>query len=82
VNESSYRDPEQDIIRWSSGSLVGEWGIEVSKPEGSRTPQEDPQSQLTRDLGGSQRLDHLAGSMLEQTLNSLNLGKGRDLIIA
>ena len=26
------------------GSLVEEWGIEVSKLEGSRTPQEDPES--------------------------------------
>jgi len=30
------RDPQSNI-RWSSGSLVEEWGIEVSKPEDSRT---------------------------------------------
>jgi hypothetical protein len=39
-----YRDPS---IRWSSGNLEEEWGIELSKLEGSKTPQEDTQSQLT-----------------------------------
>ena len=36
-----------------------EWRIEVSKPEESRTPQEDLQSQLTWTHGGSQRLNPL-----------------------
>jgi hypothetical protein len=31
------RDPQSNI-RWSSGSLVEESGIELREPEGSRTP--------------------------------------------
>ena len=36
-----------------------EWKTEVSKMEGSRTPQEDPQSQLTWDHGVSQSIQEL-----------------------
>jgi hypothetical protein len=50
-------------IRWYSGNLVEEWGIELSKLEGSRTPQEDIQSQLTLDHLVSQRLNHRPKSM-------------------
>jgi hypothetical protein len=37
MEEDGYRDPQPNI-RQSSGSLMEEWGIEVSKPEESRTP--------------------------------------------
>jgi hypothetical protein len=36
--------------RWNSWSLMEEWELEISKSEGSRTPQVDPQSQLNWDL--------------------------------
>jgi hypothetical protein len=36
---------------------VEEWEVEVSKLEGSRTPQEDPQRQLNWDHPGSQNLE-------------------------
>jgi hypothetical protein len=53
-------------------SLVEEWGITVSKSEGSRTPQEDPQSQLTWDHGNSQNLRYQPGSIQEVGLESLH----------
>ena len=56
-------------IRRSSGSLVDKWGIEGSKPEGSRTPQEDLQSQLTWIHGGPQRLNHQPNSTQRRDLN-------------
>jgi hypothetical protein len=40
------RDP-QLTNQVEPGRLAEEWEIEVSKPEGSRTPQEDPQCQLS-----------------------------------
>jgi hypothetical protein len=44
------RDPQLNI-RQSSGSLVEECDIEVSKPDGSITPHEDLQRQITWDHG-------------------------------
>jgi hypothetical protein len=56
-------------IRQSLGILVEELGIELSKPEGSTTPQEYLQSQLTWDHVGSQRLNHQL-----KTIKGLDLG--------
>jgi hypothetical protein len=49
VDGGRCRDSQSNIRR----SLVEEWGIELSKLEGSRTLQEDPQIQLAWDHGGS-----------------------------
>jgi hypothetical protein len=46
VDGNRCKDPQPNI-KQSSGKLVKEWEIELSKPERSRTPQEDLQSQLT-----------------------------------
>jgi len=46
---------------------------ELSKPKGSRTPQEDLQSQLTWALKDSQRLGHQPGSMQGLDLSSLHI---------
>ena len=56
-------------IRQSSGSLVEEWGLELSNPEVERMPQEDLQSQLTWVHGDSQRLNHQPN-----TMQALDLG--------
>jgi hypothetical protein len=45
----------QTNIRQRLGSLVVELGIEVSKLEGSKTLQEDPQSQPIWAHGGAHR---------------------------
>jgi hypothetical protein len=45
----------------------------VGKLEGSRTPQEDTQSQLTWDHGGSQSLGHQPWSMQELDLDPLHI---------
>ena len=47
----------------TSGLARGVLWIEWSGPEGSRTAQEDLQSQLTWAHGGSQRLNHESKSM-------------------
>ena len=47
--------------------------IEVSKSEGSRTPQENPQSQLRRNHGGSPSLGHQPESMQELDLDNLHI---------
>lgn len=39
-------------------NLVEEFRRELSKPEGSRTPQEDLEGQLTEAHGGSHRVNH------------------------
>jgi hypothetical protein len=52
---------------------VEECGIEVSKSEVSRTPQEDPQSQLSMDRGGSQSLGHQPDIMQELDLDPLHI---------
>ena len=45
------------------GNLVEEWRIGLNEQEGSRTPQEDLQSQLIWAHRGSQRLNHQPMSM-------------------
>lgn len=70
LHPSSHPQPN---IRRSLGNLVEERRIEVKKPEGSRTPQEDPLSQLTWDCGGSQRLGHQQGSRQELDLDPLHI---------
>jgi hypothetical protein len=47
------------LIRWSSRSLMYKSGIELRKKklEGLTVPQEDLQSQLTWDHGGSQETE-------------------------
>lgn len=69
VEENRCRDPESNI-RLNLGSLVKEWEIELRELEGSRTPQEDVQSQLTCAHGSSQILNHQPKSMQEMDLGS------------
>jgi hypothetical protein len=52
---------------------VEDWRIEASKSEGSRTPPEDPQSQLAWDGGGSQRLNHQPESVQGLDLEPLHI---------
>jgi hypothetical protein len=58
-------------IRWRSRSLVEEWGTELNKPEGSRTPLKDLQSQLTWFHGNSKRLNHQPKSIQRLDLGSI-----------
>jgi hypothetical protein len=55
------------------GNLVEELGIEVGKPECSRTQQENLQSQPTWGHGGSQSLCHQSGSIQELGLDPIHM---------
>jgi hypothetical protein len=65
----------QPNIRWSLGSLVEEWGIELSKSEGSRTPQDLESTHLEPrgQGGGSQRLNYQPKSMQGVDLGPLHI---------
>lgn len=57
------RDPKP-YIGQNSKSVREEWEMELTKPECSWPPQEDPYLQLTSAHGGSQRNNHQLNTML------------------